>query len=104
MITGREDPLDGSPSRMQTPSSLQPPHEPSCHDTATQKPQQHIDEIDPDRILHSSDSRIHLDLLMDVHATEETKDGSPEDEEDHIPGEHDGEAYRGEDEGDQQVD
>ena len=77
---------------MKTAASLQPPHEPSRHDTATQEPQQQIDEIDPDRVLHSPDSRIHLDLFVDVHAAEDTEEGDPEDEEDDVPGEHDGEG------------
>ena len=43
------------------------------------EPEQHIDEIDPDSVLHPPDSAVAFRLLMNVHPGEKTEEGGKKD-------------------------
>jgi hypothetical protein len=49
------------------------------------KPKQHIDQVDPNRVLHPLGATVHPALFADVQLAKEPKDCHPKDEEDNIP-------------------
>ncbi len=43
------------------------------------EPETHVDQIDPDRVLHPPNSAIAFGVQVDVHAAEDAENRSPED-------------------------
>lgn len=43
------------------------------------QPEQHVGQIDPDRVFHSLDARISLSIFFDVHVAKEPEDPHPKD-------------------------
>lgn len=71
---------------MRRSSTLQPLKEQHTAHNRTEEPQQQIDQIDPNRILHPLDTRGHFSVLVNVHLAEDAEERAPEDEEDEVPG------------------
>jgi len=61
--------VEGSPT-----SKKEKPH---CCEDCGDEPQQHIDQIDPHRVLHPCHARIAFRVLMNVQFAEDAEDGSP---------------------------
>jgi hypothetical protein len=51
----------------------------------TAQPQESNDEVDPEHVLHSLDTVVSFWVLLDVHATKDTKEGNGQDEHDNVP-------------------
>lgn len=62
------------------------------HPNRTHQPQQRIHKINPNRILHPLNPRIPLRILLDIHIPKEAEQRDPEDEEDRVPHESEGDA------------
>ena len=60
---------------MQTP--LIPHQDHDDADNGGQKPQQHVDEVDPHGVLHAFDPAVALWVFVDVEVAEGAEDGGP---------------------------
>lgn len=57
-----------------------------------EEPQDGIDEVDPDGVLHALHAAVALGVLIDVHLSKNAKQRNPQDEEDQVPRPHEPEA------------
>lgn len=65
------------------------------------EPQQGVGKINPDSILHALNGLVSFGVLLDVHASEHSKDCYPENEEDQVPDRHPGKSQNERDQVDQ---
>ncbi len=56
------------------------------------QPKQRINQIHPDGIFHPLHTLISLGSLLNIHVSKEAEEGDPEDEEDRVPDEQEGDA------------
>ena len=61
---------------MQRPPTSQE-EEPYRRKYRSEEPQQHVDKINPHRVLHSPNAAIALGILVNVHLTENAKHRRP---------------------------
>ena len=62
------------------------------HPDRRQQPEQRIRQIHPHRMLHPYNPPIPLRVRMDIHVSKQSKQRYPEDEEDRVPDEEEGDA------------
>ena len=67
------------------------------HTASRDEPEKGIHQINPNGILHPSNAIVII-ASTDIHLAKDTKEGDPQDEEDQVPGEEQGDAR---DEGDE---
>lgn len=83
-------------SDLRPPRPLTPPtpmlNPENRHPNRTNQPQKRIHQINPNRILHPLDPPIPLRVLLDIHIAKQAEQRDPEDEEDRVPYEDEGDA------------
>jgi hypothetical protein len=77
-----------SPPTPPTPPMPEPKHQ---HPQRTNQPQESINQIHPNRMLHPRNPAIPLRVRLDIHIAKQSKERDPEDEQDRVerPGEWD---------------
>lgn len=70
-------PLNFRPASMQRPPPMEEEQKRAI--ARRDEPKQHVDEVDPDRVLHALDAAVALRFLVDVQLAENAEDCCPED-------------------------
>ncbi len=84
-------PLHRSPSSPPAPV-LPMPDPKNRHANRTNQPKQRINKINPHRMLHPDNPRVALRIRMNIHVSEQPEERDPEDEEERVGDEHEGDA------------
>lgn len=79
-------PLNGGPSRVPG-AAAHLLDEVYQHANGAAEPEQRIDQIDPDCVLHALNATIALRIGMDIHVAKDPEHGDPEDEQNGVPDE-----------------
>ena len=79
--------LDRGPSRVPGAPAAHLLDEEHKHANSAAQPEQRIEQVYPDRVLHALDAAIALRVRMDVELPKDAKDGDPENEKNCIPDE-----------------
>lgn len=69
-------------------TTLHPSPEENGANDGTHEPQQQVDQVNPDGVLHARDATAVLGVLVDVHLAEDTKYCAPEHKQHKVPGGH----------------